>query len=127
MLVENADQARLIWASRMEQIERALKRGYDPLPISAVTEQLEEGAAQAWFTENSTAITKIYERGDKRICDIYAAGGNLEELIELKDQKIEPFARSMSCDRMLIVGRNGWRKVLVDYKLANIVLMKELD
>ena len=115
------EQARQLWALRMEQIEAALKRGHDPVSIHDVTEQLEEGEAQVWFAENSTAVTKVFDRGDKRICEIWLAGGELEELIELKDTWIEPF------DRMVVIGRRGWKPFLTDYEPIQTVFMKELS
>ena len=121
------DETRHEWACRQEQIERALKRGRDPMPIDQVTDMLEEGSAQAWFAENSTVITEIYERGDKRICKIWLAGGNLEEVMALKSEKIEPWAIQLGCDRMLIAGRDGWHKLLPDYDRAGVILIKELD
>ena len=62
-----------------------------------------------------------------RFCDIWVAGGDLKELVDLKNERIEPIARSMSCDRMIITGRKGWEKVLTDYRLTAVKLMKELD
>ena len=97
------------------------------MPISVVDEQLAGGELQPWYADNSTAITRVYEQWGLRICEIVVAGGEMTELVDLKNERIEPFARTMSCDRMLIPCRKGWQKVLTDYKLANIVLMKELD
>ena len=122
----SADLARQMWATRMEQVERALVRGHDPVSIHEVTEQLEEGAAQVFFAEHSTAVTKVFDRGNMRSCEIWLAGGYLPELIDLKNQQIEPFAREMLCDRMLIVGRRGWRPFLPDYKPVSTVYLKEL-
>ena len=115
------------WAGRMEQIEAALRRGYDPLPISAVTDMLAEGDAQVFFGENSTAVTRLYERGDKRICQIWLAGGDLKELLAMKDEQIEPFAHKMGCDRMSVIGRDGWGPFLTDYKPVARVYIKELS
>ena len=121
------EACRNLWAERMEQIEVALKRGHDPLTIADVTAQLEEGAAQVFFAENSTAVTKIFDRGNTRFCEIWLAGGELNEVIELKDKEIEPFAREMGCDRVVIIGRRGWRPFLADYEPIQTVFMKELD
>lgn len=118
--------ARQLWASRMEQVERALRRGMDTLTIQDVTDMLEAGEAQVWFTENSTAVTHLYDRGGKRICEIWLAGGDFEELVAMKDQEIEPWAELMGVDRMLIMGRKGWERALPDYSYAHTTLMKEL-
>lgn len=119
--------AKDLWFCRQEQIERALKRGYDPMPIEGVTKMLDEGAAQVWFAENSTIVTEIYDRGNKRVCEIWLAGGDMEELIELKNEEIEPWAREMGCNRMLIIGRRGWERALPDYKYASVALIKEFE
>ena len=116
-----------LWALRQEQLERALKRGHDPMPIGAVKELLLAGKAQIWFAENSTAVTRLEDRGDTRICEIWLAGGDLDELVELKDTHIEPWAKHMGASRMLIIGRKGWEKTLNDYNYASTVLIKELD
>jgi hypothetical protein len=118
--------AREIWATRLEQIERALVQGLDPMPISGVTEMLEQGNAQAWFADNSTAVTTLVERGDTRVCEIWLAGGELAELVDMKNSDIEPWAKNMGASRMLIIGRKGWEKALPDYRYAHTSLVKEL-
>lgn len=115
-----------LWATRLEQIEKALARGHDPLPVQAVTERLEEGTAQPWFSENSTVVTTLYERGGVRVCEIWLAGGKLDEILEIKTQEIEPWAKEMGCNRVIIKGPKGWARLLPDYEHAGVVLMKEI-
>lgn len=74
----------------------------------------------AWDGERirAAAVTAI----NNRVCEIVACGGRgLREWIHLiKD--LENYAREENCERMRIIGRTGWKRVLPDYKQSCVVL-----
>jgi hypothetical protein len=117
-----------LWHERKEQIERALVKGHDPLPLTDVEDMLIDGEAQYWPWKDSSAVTTAYMRGSELIVTVFAAGGDLDELLELHDNHLVPWSQNhLGAHRMEIHGRPGWKKYLKDrgYKVARVVYVKE--
>jgi len=119
-----------IWPHVAHLIRRAMARGgmgrfadveRDVLAANAyLWLAIEAGAVLA------AAVTQVTQGSDHRLCTIVACGGRdfarWGNLIE----GLENYARAENCARIEIAGRPGWRRRLPDYRLAKIVLRKEL-
>jgi hypothetical protein len=67
----------------------------------------------------------INKRGEKIGHDVVFAGEDSSKLLPLLD-RLEDFFRSQGCTRMRISGRKGWGRKLPHYRLAAVVLEKDL-
>lgn len=74
----------------------------------------------------AAAVTKVTQEKTHRLCTIVACGGydwtRWGNLIE----GLEKYARAENCQHMEIAGRPGWLKRLPGYRLAKVVIRKEL-
>jgi hypothetical protein len=100
--------------------------------LETVLDMLHEGDAQLWCIVRdrkplAIAITVI-ELGDiKKACTIWlCAGEDVEALTRMLHGHIEPWAVSLGCGCIKIVGRKGWRKLLPDFKTRYLILEKPL-
>jgi hypothetical protein len=119
-----------IWPHVAHLIRRAMARGR--MGRFADVERDVLGAnAYLWLAIESgavlaAAVTQVTQQQDHRLCTIVACGGRdfarWGNLIE----GLEDYARAENCARMEIAGRPGWLRRLPDYRLAQIVIRKEL-
>jgi len=120
-----------IWPHMSHFIQRAMERGgmgrFEDVQRDVLTTN-----AYLWLAIESgsvlaAAVTKVTDEPHYRLCTIVACGGHdwgrWGQLIE----GLEKYARAEGCSRMEIAGRPGWLRRLRDYKLAKIVIRKELS
>ena len=81
---------------------------------------LEQGAVLA------AAVTQVTQENDRRLCTIVACGGRDLARWGGLIAGLEDYARAENCKRIEIAGRPGWRRRLPDYRLAKVVIRKEL-
>src|SRR5262245_8314644 len=81
---------------------------------------IESGAVLA------AAVTQVTQENDRRLCTIVACGGHDWRRWGALIEGLETYARAENCARMQIAGRPGWLRRLPDYRLAKIVIQKEL-
>ena len=74
----------------------------------------------------ATAVTKVTAEQDHRLCTIVACGGHAWDRWGALIEGLERYARAEGCKRIEICGRPGWLKRLPGYRLAKIVIQKEL-
>lgn len=74
----------------------------------------------------ASAVTKVTAEKDHRLCTIVACGGHDWERWGALIEGLEKYARAEDCKRIEICGRPGWLKRLPGYRLAKIVIRKEL-
>src|SRR5262245_16126988 len=88
------------------------------------------GRALLWIAIESVieavAVTYIMETEWRRYCEIAACAGRKRENWLHLIKGIEQYARSTGCEATRIVGRQGWKRVLPDYRQTKIVLEKRL-
>lgn len=101
-----------------ELLERALAPG---VTLDDVKAKLAENRAWFWPGERSAAVSEIL---DGRDFHIWLAAGDLRELLEI-EQSAEIHARAIGCERMTLIGRRGWDRVLAKRGYAPM-LVKEL-
>jgi hypothetical protein len=81
----------------------------------------------AWDGEkiHAAAVTELHVTEWRKVCVIAACGG--ERLAwSIFIEPLEQFARAEKCAAMRIVGREGWQRVLKDYRRKRVILEKEL-
>ncbi len=73
----------------------------------------------------AAAVTQLIETKNGLACHAVACGGSGDQWVEYL-QEIENYAKAEGCSVMRIEGREGWRRVFKDYKLAWITLEKRI-
>lgn len=109
------------WAIAAPMLERALKH-QDTHGIDDVRAAIERGEAQLWCGARSCVVTEIIEHPRRRVCRIWLAAGCKKELIEQMLVDIRKWARMQTCDKLEVVGRKGWSRVLKDFSQPHTVL-----
>jgi hypothetical protein len=74
----------------------------------------------------AAAVTQVTRDDDHRVCTIVACGGRDWARWGGLIEGLEAYARAESCARIEIAGRPGWLRRLPGYRLAKIVIRKEL-
>lgn len=123
-------QVASIWPRISHFIERAMERG-GMGRFEDVERDVLSANAYLWLAVESgsvlaAAVTQVTQQKDHRLCTIVACGGHGWERWGALIAGLENYARAESCRRMEIAGRPGWLKRLPDYRLAKIVIRKEL-
>ena len=101
-------------------LERAVQMG-DGIEREEVRQALHTGEFSFFSRENSAAIVAA----DGNTLRIGLAGGDIHELLEIETE-IEIYAKTEGFDRLEIMGRPGWEKVLEGYEKVAVLLRKEL-
>jgi len=75
---------------------------------SIVDAEREVAAGRAWFVpgENCAAVVQI-----TKDANFWLGGGDLAEMLR-RCPDVESWAREQGCERMTLIGRKGWERVL---------------
>ena len=90
-----------------------------------VIDRLVFGRAFLWANGNSGVLCEFDDFPRKRFCRFWSAGGALDDLLPMHDT-IVSWARANGAERMDIVGRAGWLKVLPGYKRGGVWMTKDI-
>ena len=74
----------------------------------------------------AAAVTKVTQDDGARLCTIVACAGDGWSRFGGLIAGLEAYARAEGCATIEICGRPGWRRRLPDYRLAKIVIRKQL-
>jgi len=117
-----------IWSQVKPQIEKALDGSYSSYDI---LEYIKQNRMQLWISWNdgieASFVTEVCDYPQLRVLRwVLAGGSNMESWLDLVTSKVEDWAKKNNCQRLEIVGRKGWTKVLRDYEPQAVYFVKEL-
>lgn len=124
-----ADDLGLVWKDCAPLLIPALTDG---TTIESVLTAIFAKDAQLWigFDNNEiqvACVTELVRRGGCLYCNIWLTGGRGLNNWMYFLETIEAWAKEKGCDAMLIDrGRKGWGRLLPDYKIKTVALMKEI-
>ena len=95
-------------------INRALAKGSGTHTYDDIAEDIIKGTSQLWTSTESCMVTQVIDFPQKRMLHIMIGAGKLDELLEMVEERLIPFAKEHECDYMTLNGRKGWRKALKD-------------
>lgn len=73
------------------------------------------------------AVTDLSEAMGRKLCTIVAYGGpGYRSFLQLLEG-LEDYAGREGCVAMRIIGREGWKRALPDYRQRAVILEKELS
>jgi predicted Fe-S protein YdhL (DUF1289 family) len=113
---------------RLDRLQRALNFAGDTHALEHVARAVKDGEANWWQGDRSDIITEFYEYPlSGRACRVWLASGDMAECLRMYDD-IEDWARANNAERMEIVGRPGWRRVMAGrgFTEAGVALRKGL-
>ena len=120
-----------IWDKVSGLLESAMKRGRMG-DFGILKENLFSGRALLWLASDvkgvaAAAVTELDIANGEKFCTLTAcAGEEMPRWFNLLG-RIEQFAKDEGCHSMRVNGRQGWLKVLPNYRIAAVVLEKELN
>ena len=114
------------WRRLRHHILAALEHAGGTHSEDDVLDLLRADQAQFWPAANSAMVTEIVGYPQGSHCRIWLAGGEYDELRALERDMVIPWASSMGCRRIELVGRKGWARRLTDYNEVARVLAKEI-
>jgi hypothetical protein len=89
------------------ELEAAMKHNGGTHTFDDLTAMVLQGRLRLWKTENSIALTEIIEYPRQKHYHVFAAGGDLSEIVETIPQ-VEQAARDAGCCKLTLSGRRGW-------------------
>lgn len=98
-------------------LRRAMERDNAGHTLAEARAEVDAGKTLLWPGKHSAALTE-----PTRDMHIWAAGGDLRELIEMERACCD-WSRARGFDRMTIEGRKGWERALTGYRT---LLVKDL-
>lgn len=113
------------WERCSPWIQAALDYGGNLFALEDVLDAVQKGQAQFWPGKKSALVTEIKQYPRKRLCNVWLAGGDLEELKQMSVY-VKDFAKASKCDGLLVQGRPGWQKVFPQ-RLKTVTLMEEVS
>lgn len=123
------DHIGIVWKDAAPLLEKALGEGET---MEQVLAALFQKRAQLWIGADETemhvaCVTEIIRRGGMLYCNIWLTGGRGVNNWLYFLNTIEKWAKEQGCDAMLIDrGRKGWPRLLPDYKIKTISLVKDI-
>lgn len=109
-----------VWPWVWKFIEAALKRGVGPKPsLLEVYTKIWNKELQLWVVWKNKEIvaaglTEVAIEGSRKVCWIYAAGGNAKEAFHSTFSRVVDWARINGCFSIRIRGRKGWKRIFKD-------------
>ncbi len=73
----------------------------------------------------AAVVTQIAHTIKGRVCVIVAIGGRARETWLHLIEDLEDYAVRENCTAMRIYGREGWKRVLPEYRQTRVILEKE--
>ena len=122
-----------VWPDVAPMIEDALAHGSSDFELQDVYEWLLRGDQQLWIVHDgdsekifAVVVTQIQHSSRCKFCNIFICTGESREMWQDQIYIIEDWAKSLGCDRMKMMARKGWQKVLKDYEVKHVELEKKL-
>jgi len=76
-----------------------------------IAEGVHSTRMQLWANERGAAITEILEYPRKRVLNVFLAGGDMDQILEMLDSA-KAWGAQQGCDAIMMSGRKGWLRVL---------------
>jgi hypothetical protein len=92
-------------------LEAAMEHNGHTHNFDDLTAMVLQGRLRMWTTANSVALTEVIEYPQQKHYHVFAAGGDLSEIVETIPL-VEQAARDAGCCKLTITGRRGWVRAL---------------
>ena len=117
-----------VWSIAEPHLLRAVQRSNGAHNIEDIKKKCLSGDFILWMANNlgAAVILAVSDYPKGKQCDIVMMGGDgfNSWFAELAD--IEDWIKRIGCKRITLTGRKGWLRVLPDYELQTITMVKTL-
>ena len=93
--------------------------------IEDIEKLIDEGKAFLFQNHKAVFIIEVLHFPKKKVLNAWLGAGCLEGIHELTPM-IEDFGRKQGCIEIQMTGRKGWKRILSDAAMTNIVLKRPL-
>ena len=107
-----------------ERLEDALRQGGGDHTVEELAEEVRAGRAQCFHNTRAVIFTQIERHRLYSALRVYVAAGALEDVMSLQPE-LEHVARAEGCDRLVMIGRRGWKSVLPKFGWAETMVVYE--
>lgn len=76
-----------------------------------IVDGVQSGRMQLWPSTKSCIVTEIVVYPKKRLLNIFLAGGELEQILDMDDD-VKAWAKQQGCTGAMMSGRKGWERPL---------------
>lgn len=115
------------WSYIAHWIGQACEFANGKYTTDSVLDMLHKKDAQLWvYGTTAAGITQIIDYPCRRVAIVLFAGGKSLDGFKESLEVVEGWARLNGCDAVEIIGRPAWQKVLPEYGLEHIYLVKNL-
>lgn len=123
-----AEDARLIWPHVSRFIQDAIDKTSERFSVEDVLLLIESKKAQLFISRDDeilcAAVTTIENSPSRKWLRVMWAGGkDMEKWLHFLPS-VEQWAKSIGCEKVVIIGRLGWEKKLKDYRKSSVILEK---
>ena len=131
------DEIDYIWPSVKDLIEAALDRS-GLFGINDAYCHVVNGTWQLWVVHEKrndqwsgaqiecVVLTEIIDYPKDKVLRVTMATGSDRTKWVDRIEVIEGWAKSLGCERIQVLGRPGWERVLKDYRKTHVMLEKQL-
>lgn len=84
-----------------------------------------EGRTQLWIGKRSALVTEIVVYPRLKACNVWLAGGDLQEVVEIQ-RSVAEGAKARGCTRLELKGRPGWLRTERGIRSAGSYLVRDL-
>lgn len=125
-----------VWEKVKNHLAPALKLGSGSVTLDDIMSLHREDKMQIWILQSpaeevaAVLVTEVltYLNEEKSMRMIVGGGiGSMAEGFNVLLDAVEEGAREAGCRSIIVEGRKGWERVLLDYQFRAIVLEKELN
>ena len=113
------------WAKAKDYIAAALEHIKGTHTIDDVALLVGAGHLKVWLGNNFAMLTEICASPRLRWVNVFAAGGNLQELQNLEADLVK-YAKDNNCSRITAFGRDGWLKVLPGCQKMGVAMYRDI-
>ena len=94
--------------------------------IEDIEERCRDGRCQSFQVGDGVIVTEMLAYPNARVMNVVMAAGDMYDVLDAQQQMIE-FAKKHGCDKVIMRGRKGWRRILKSYGWDEPTIAMELS
>lgn len=114
------------WAKAKDWLAKAIEETKGTHTIDDVCLMVGGGHFKLWVGDKCAALTEFTRVPRMKMLNVFAVGGDLEELRVMEIEQLIPYAKENGCDRITGAGRKGWARVRSDWTDGGVYMHKDI-
>lgn len=115
-----------LWSLAKPYLKQAIKRSEGRYSLQEIKYGCQLGEYVLWVVRNGKAavVLEVSDYTHGKQCEIIMIGGEYMDTWIAELEEIESWCSRIGCNRMILTGRMGWQKILPEYKVKAITMVK---